>query len=98
MTAEFGNFILVVPLLVFSAAGTVFILIALRDRSSGPAGRIPNLTARRKHPLRHLQVEVNRARKAAREAARAEQGDDKGEEQPRPRRRRDSGPGGPRPV
>jgi hypothetical protein len=103
--AELGNFFLVVPYMLITAAGVVFILIALRDRKP-PS--ITNLTARRKHPLRHLQVELNRARKAGSEVARAEDGKEKGEkddkdekktdEKPPRRRRRRDGPGGLRRV
>lgn len=101
MVAEYENFFVVVPYMFIVAAGVVFIAIALRDRKP-PS--ITNLTARRKHPLRHLQVELNRARKSAREAARAEEGEVKadqgdgkkeenGEKPPR-RRPRGDGPGG----
>ena len=103
MVAEYGNFFLVVPYMLFIVAGVVFIAIALRDRKPPST---TNLTARRKHPLRHLQVELNRARKSAREAASAEQGEVKAEqgdqkgggeksgERPPRRRRRGDGPGG----
>lgn len=91
MVAEMGNFFLVVPYMLFVIAGIVVIFIALRDRKPPST---PNLTARRKHPLRHLQVELNRARKTAQETARDEQGDEKSGGKPPPRRRRRDGPGG----
>jgi hypothetical protein len=87
MVAELGNFFLVVPYMCFVIAGITVIFIAMRDRKP-PS--MPNLTARRKHPLRHLQVELNKARKAAPDPAPEEQSDGKsgkGEEKPpRPRR------------
>ncbi|MDQ3947310.1 MAG: hypothetical protein M3357_19565 [Actinomycetota bacterium] len=98
MFGEYGNFFVLVPYMFIVAAGVVFILIALRDRKPPST---TNLTARRKHPLRHLQVELNRARKSARDAARAEQGEVKAEPseektkaQPPRRRRPPDGPGG----
>jgi hypothetical protein len=93
MVADSGNFFLVVPYMLFIVAGVVVIFISLRDRKPPST---PNLTARRKHPLRHVQVEINRARKAALEKARAEQGkekDEKTEEKPPRRPRRGDGPG-----
>jgi hypothetical protein len=96
MVAELGNFFLVVPYMLFVIAGVLVIFISFRDRKPPST---PSLTARRKHPLRHVQVELNRARKAALEKARAEQGveqgaekDEKSEEKP-PRRRRGDGSG-----
>jgi hypothetical protein len=73
-----GNYILVIPYLLFVVAGVVFIMIAMRDRKRSPS--VPNLMARRKHPLRHLQVEINRARKEVRERRVAKLGDE--EEKP----------------
>ena len=100
MIAELGNFFVVVPYALITLAGVVFIMIAMNDRKKTPS--VPNLTARRKHPLRHLQVEVNRARKEAREKARAKDeantqanGQRNGEDKPsspRPRRRGDGPP------
>jgi len=90
MVAELGNFFLVVPYLCFIIAGVIVIFISMRDRKPPST---PNLTARRKHPLRHLQVELNKARKAAPEPAPEEQSDgkrdQKEEKPPRPRRRGD---------
>ena len=90
MVAELGNFFLVVPYMCFIIAGFIVIFIAMRDRKPPST---PNLTARRKHPLRHLQVELNKARKTA-PAPRSEEPSDgkseKSEEKPpRPRRRGD---------
>ena len=68
-----GNYLLVIPYMVFVVAGVVFIMVAMRDGKRSPS--VPNLMARRKHPLRHVQVEINRARKAARERADRQQGD-----------------------
>lgn len=91
MVAEMGNFFLVVPYMLFLIAGIVVIFISMRDRKPPST---PNLTARRKHPLRHLQVELNRARKTAQETAPEEPGDEKKDEKPPRRRRRGDGPGG----
>ena len=92
MVAEYGSLMIILPYALITALGVVFIMIAMRDKKP-PS--LPNLTARRKHPLRHLQVELNKAK----ETGRAKQGDaqpeeKKSEEKPRRRRRRD-GPGGP---
>ena len=92
MLAELGNFFIVLPYLFFIIAGVVVIFFVLRERK-GPS--IPNLTARRKHPLRHLQVELNRAKKAAQDKAAAENGEVESAEEPaKPKRptRRDDGP------
>ena len=93
MVAELGNFFLVVPYMCFVIAGIIVIFISMRDRKP-PS--MPNLTARRKHPLRHLQVELNKARKTAPESRSEEASDGKSEKSeekpPKPRRRRD-GPG-----
>jgi hypothetical protein len=96
MVAELGNMFMVLPYLLFTIAGMLVIFYVLRERK-GPS--IPNLTARRKHPLRHLQVELNRARKTAEEKAAAEKAAaEKGEESPKepeaPKRepRRSDGP------
>jgi hypothetical protein len=89
MVAELGNLLLVVPYMLFVVVGIVFVMIALRDRKDGS---LPNLTARRKHPLRHVQVEINRARKAAFEKARAEQADEKGDKKDDEKPKRKRGP------
>jgi len=93
MVAEYGNLLIILPYALMIVAGVVFIMIAFRGDRKPPS--TPSLTARRKHPLRHLQVELNRAR----EVGRAKQGDAKPEEksEEKPRRRRD-GPGGLRRV
>jgi hypothetical protein len=91
MLAELGNFLLVLPYLGFTIAGLLVISFVLRERK-GPT--IPNLTARRKHPLRHLQVELNRAKKVGQEKAAAEKGEEEKPEEPgQPKRapRRDDG-------
>jgi hypothetical protein len=82
-----GNYILVIPYLLFVVAGVVVIMFAMRDRKRPPS--IPNLMARRKHPLRHLQVEVNRARKEAKKRV-AKLSDE--EEKPERRRGDHKGP------
>lgn len=96
MVAEYGNLLVILPYALITAAGVVFIMIAMRGDKKPPS--TPNLTARRKHPLRHLQVELNKAR----EVGRAKQGDEKAEEKreqkPRRRKRRGDGPGGLRRV
>jgi hypothetical protein len=93
MVAELGNMFVVLPYLLFTVAGMLVIFYVLRERK-GPS--IPNLTARRKHPLRHLQVELNRARKTAEDKAAAEKGEEAKPkpEEPGPKRepRRSDGP------
>lgn len=93
MLAELGNFFLILPYMAFTIGGVLVIFFVLRERK-GPS--IPNLTARRKHPLRHLQVELNRVKKEAQEKAAAEKPEEekKPEEPgaPRPAPRRDKGP------
>lgn len=95
MIAEFGNMLIVVPYMIILTLGVVFIMIAIGDRKGK---NLPNLTALRKHPLRHLQVELNRTRKAARAKVQAERDakegkdpDEKDGKKPRPRRRRRPG-------
>jgi hypothetical protein len=98
MVAEYGNLLVILPYALITAAGVVFIMIAMRGDRKPPS--TPNLTARRKHPLRHLQVELNRAREVGRAKQRDEKAEEKekSEEKPRrPKRRRD-GPGGLRRV
>lgn len=92
MLAELGNLFLVLPYLGFTIAGMLVIFFVLREQK-GPS--IPNLTARRKHPLRHLQVELNRVKKDAQERAAAEKGkEEKSAEPDKPKRapKRDDGP------
>jgi hypothetical protein len=91
MVAEPGNMFVVLPYLLFTIAGMLVIVYVLRERK-GPS--IPNLTARRKHPLRHLQVELNRARKTAEEKAAAEKSEESPKEPEAPKRepRRSDGP------
>ncbi len=92
MVAELGNFFAVMPYMLFALGGMLVIFYVLRE-GKGPS--IPNLTARRKHPLRHLQVELNRVKKEAQEKAAAEKPEEekKPEEPgPKPAPRRDNGP------
>jgi len=100
MVAELGNILIILPYALITAAGIVFIMIAMRGDRKPPS--MPNLTARRKHPLRHLQVELNRARETGRarqgEKKAEEKSEEKSEEKPPRRRRRGDGPGGLRRV
>jgi Cytochrome c biogenesis factor len=100
MVAEAGNFYVVLPFMFTAVAALLVIWFAMRGDRKGPT--IPNLTARRKHPLRHLQVELNRARKEVRDKA-AEEGQEGGDQareaqaqgagdRPKKRRRGDDGP------
>ncbi|MGH9282833.1 MAG: hypothetical protein ACRD0S_07835 [Acidimicrobiales bacterium] len=91
MVAELGNFFAVMPYMLFTIAGLLVIFYVLRE-GKGPS--VPNLTARRKHPLRHLQVELNKARKVAQEKEAAEKGEENPKEPETPRRepRRNDGP------
>lgn len=91
MVAELGNFFAVMPYMLFTIAGLLVIFYVLRE-GKGPS--VPNLTARRKHPLRHLQVELNKARKVAQEKEAAEKGEESPKEPETPRRepRRNDGP------
>jgi hypothetical protein len=93
MVAEAGNFFVVVPFMLTAVAALLVIWYAMRGDRKGPT--VPNLTARRKHPLRHLQVELNRARKSVRDNVASERGDGEAEESEQPKRRRghDDGPG-----
>ena len=86
--AGHGNYFLVVPYLLFVVAGVAFIMVAMRDRKDSPS--VPNLMARRNHPLRHVQVEINRARKEARERADRQEGDE--DKKPREETRTRKGP------
>lgn len=93
MVAEAGNFFVVVPFMLTAVAALLVIWYAMRGDKKGPT--VPNLTARRKHPLRHLQVELNRAKKSVRDNSGSGPGADETEakEQPKRARGRDDGPG-----
>ena len=92
MLAELGNFFVVVPFMTLLIGGMLVIFMVLRERR-GPT--IPNLTARRKHPLRHLQVELNKAKRSTQEQKASEDGAGEGTEdsgKARPAARRGDGP------
>lgn len=84
MLAELGNFFIILPYMFFTIAGILVIMMVLRERK-GPS--VPNLTARRKHPLRHLQVELNRAKKSVEEKAATEKGEEEPPEESPPKKR-----------
>ncbi|MGH8991048.1 MAG: hypothetical protein ACRDYV_06150 [Acidimicrobiia bacterium] len=91
MVAEAGNFYVVLPFMAVSVGALLVIWWAFRTDRKRP--QLPNLTARRKHPLRHLQVELNKAKKTGKENAASEQGGAEAEEKDKPKRRGDDGPG-----
>ncbi|MGH9038742.1 MAG: hypothetical protein ACRDZ3_00765 [Acidimicrobiia bacterium] len=76
-----------------SVGALLIIWWAFRTDRKRPS--VPNLTARRKHPLRHLQVELNKAKKVGKESAAADPDRAENEEGDKAKRRRgfDDGPG-----
>lgn len=92
MVAEAGNFFVVIPFMLTAVAALLVIWYAMRHERKGPS--VPNLTARRKHPLRHLQVELNKAKKTGNDKAAPKPGEEAQEiEKARQRRDRGDGPG-----
>ena len=91
MVAEAGNFFVVLPFMFTAVAALLVIWYAMKGDRKGPT--LPNLTARRKHPLRHLQVELNKAKKTAREKVSSEQGAEGANDAEKHKRRLDPGDG-----
>lgn len=77
MVAEAGNFFVVLPFMFTAVAALLVIWYAMRGDRKGPT--VTSLNTRRKHPLRHLQVELNRAKKAVRDEAAAQEGQESGD-------------------
>jgi hypothetical protein len=77
---------LFVPLIVFGI-GIVFLFVAARDER-GPKDPAKAFMSRANHPLRHVQVALNAerklAREKAREAARQNEAEARGDEAPEP--------------
>jgi hypothetical protein len=88
------SIIILMPLIVFGV-GIIFLFVAARDER-GPKDPAKKFVSRANHPLRHMEVALHadrkRAREKAREAARQNEAEARGEEAkpepPKPRKPR----------
>jgi hypothetical protein len=88
------SIMILAPVIVFGI-GIIFLFVAFRDER-GPKDPAKEFMSRANHPLRHIAVAINadrkRAREQAREAARQDEAEGRGEppkpEPPKPRQQR----------